>query len=307
MTTTLVIGAGYVGGAVARRLLGDDADVFGMGGDKINDANDCGHANVIVATRSGQFDHPDRPNLLPVRLDVTNRQSFDVLREVPTIDRVLYSVGYRASPDQTRDDVHVTGQRRLLEFLCQLQPDHLPHFVTLSTTGVYQQSGGQWVDERSPTHPTRPGGQTHLRSESVLRRHWPADKQTTLRLAGIYGPDRWPNRRAIAAGKPINADPESYLNLIHRDDIVTAVIAAMDRRATGLFCVADDHPVRRREYYDAVARSVGLTAATFDTNGCTGDRRSTSNKRIWNRKAKTKLVARWRYPSSIAVVEKSPA
>lgn len=296
MTTTLIVGDGYVGSAVADQLAAS-VDVRTVG-------------TVVVTSRSiggvGQV-LERRAGVLAISLDVTDPRTFETIDRLPRVDRVLYSVGYQRTSSHSRDEVHVTGQKRLLAFLRDRFAGDLPHVVTLSTTGVYEQTGGQWVDENSPTRPQREGGQTHLRSEAVLSQNWPHDRSTILRLAGIYGPGRWPNRHAIASGEAINADPDSFLNLIHRDDIATAVIAAMDRRVAGLYCLADDNPVRRRDYYDAVARSVGMSSATFETNGCIGARRSISNKRIWNRKAKRDLVSRWKYPNSLDVVSRPPA
>lgn len=308
MNTTLIVGDGYIGSAVAdaladrQRCDGTDGTIAATSRSSHRTRHRSAAPADSIATRT------DRSGVLGILLDVTDPRTFENLRPLLPIDRVLFSVGYRSSGKPNgpnRDDVHVVGLRRLLRWF-ENHCDTPPHVVSLSTTGVYHQTGGVWVDERSPTHPHREGGRVHLRGERTLINHHPADRQTILRLAGIYGPGRWPNRQSIASGRSVHSDPESFLNLIHRDDIVAAVIAAMRHRVTGLFCVADDHPVRRRDYYNAVAQSVGLPSATFADVIDPSKRRSASNKRVDNRSMKRRLLRQLSHPSSLPVITNLP-
>ncbi|MDP9096720.1 MAG: SDR family NAD(P)-dependent oxidoreductase, partial [Pseudomonadota bacterium] len=97
----------------------------------------------------------------------------------------------------------------------------------LSTTGVYGDRGGAWVDETTPPAPTGPRGAKRLEAE----RQWSAALKRCavdlFRVAGIYGPGRSPFAE-IRAGRGRRVDkPGHRFGRIHRDDIATAVLAAM--------------------------------------------------------------------------------
>lgn len=284
---TLIVGHGYVGSRVAQRSL--------AAGDR-----------VWATTRRPDGIEPlRRRGVEPIQLDVTDVRT---LRNLPTVDRVLIAIAFDRRSRTDRDDVHVRGLIRLLDAIrnphAGSSTDHLPSICLISTTGVYHQSGGVWVDERSPTRPRREGGKSHLRGEAALRRHWPLANQCVLRLAGIYGPGRIPRIADIAAGRPIPAQGNAYLNLIHVDDAADAVIAAWNRQATGLYCVSDGHPVLRQQYYQHLARCVGVNTVQFITpDGNANDRaRSDSNKRIDNRKLRRDLIPRLQHPSCLGSV-----
>src|SRR5438552_2269194 len=105
-------------------------------------------------------------------------------------------------------EVHVDGLRHVL--------DTLPvpgRFVYVSSTGVYGQTDGSWVDESSPTEPAEEAGRVVLEAERLLRERLPA--AVVLRFAGIYGPDRLLRGQAVRNGEPLVGDPEKWLNLIH--------------------------------------------------------------------------------------------
>jgi nucleoside-diphosphate-sugar epimerase len=173
-------------------------------------------------------------------------------------------------------------------------------FVYISSTGVYGQADGEWVDEFSPCHPAREGGRVCLAAEEALRRHRLADRVIILRLAGIYGPGRLPNQRALMAGEPIASPAHGFLNLIHVHDAAAVVLAAVDRgRPPQLFNVSDGHPVPRREYYQEAARLWGAPAPRFVKARADSPAalRATTDKRISNARLLAELGVRLAYPS----------
>ena len=125
---------------------------------------------------------------------------------------------------------------------------------------------------------------------------------TILRLAGIYGPGRIPRVNDVIASRPIDGPHGGYLNLIHVDDAVSAVLAAWDcANRSNLYAVADDQPVIRRMFYEQIAKLTGAPSPIFATKS---DRytpaailssRSLSNKRIWNRRFRRDLLPRLAY------------
>jgi nucleoside-diphosphate-sugar epimerase len=130
---------------------------------------------------------------------------------------------------------------------------------------VWGTEDGSVVDETTPAHPTREAGRVLLEAEAMLHTRT-GDRGTALRFAGLYGPDRLPRLDDLKAGRPIAADPDSWLNLVHVDDaarIVVAVAAAPHARQ--LYVVSDGHPVRRRDWYAHLAARIGSPPPTFDT------------------------------------------
>ena len=98
---------------------------------------------------------------------------------------------------------------------------------------------------------------------------------------------------------PIHTDPNTYLNLIHVEDAVQAVLGAMERSDQATYVVSDDRPTRRGDYYSYVAKLLRAPEPVFHpiVTDETPRLRSEGNKRIWNRKMKRMLVPKLRYPT----------
>jgi nucleoside-diphosphate-sugar epimerase len=165
----------------------------------------------------------------------------------------------------------------------------------VSSSSVYGQADGSWVDEDSPTQPEEEAGQIVLEAETVLRRRLPA--AIILRFAGIYGPGRLLRQKTIEASEPIVGNPEKWLNLIHVDDGASAILAVQQRAASGsLFNVCDGVPVMRRDFFAELARLLRAPPPRFaPPEGPVPHERG--QRRIGNGKimAETGLVVR--YPS----------
>jgi nucleoside-diphosphate-sugar epimerase len=150
-----------------------------------------------------------------------------------------------------------------------------PRFLYVSSTSVYGQTDGSVVTESSPTDPVEESGRVVLEAEGVLRAAVP--DAIVLRFAGIYGPDRVLRRQALLAGEPLVGDADKWLNLIHVEDGVRAVLAAEARGRPGAtYLVADGTPVRRRDFYTRAAELLGAPPAAFDHRPAQGE----ANRRI---------------------------
>jgi nucleoside-diphosphate-sugar epimerase len=111
----------------------------------------------------------------------------------------------------------------------------------LSSTGVYGDTGGAWVDESAPVG----GGRRSARTEADLG--WQAIGATIFRLPGIYGPGRSALDH-VRAGQARRVDrPGHRFNRIHVDDIAGAVLAAIAANAKGIFNVVDRLPAEPRQ------------------------------------------------------------
>lgn len=232
----LVIGTGYLGLRVAER--------WRRQGDTVH-----------VTTRKPETATRLRAaGFLPIVCDVLDPVSLRALPEYPA--NVLYAVGYDRSAGATLHAVYVAGVRNALT---QLKGGRL---VFVSSTSVYGQTDGAFVDETSPTEPQEESGRVVLEAEQVVRGVRP--DAIVLRFAGMYGPGRYLREAAIRAGTPLAVDPEKWLNLIHIEDGASIVCGAHHRAARGSITnVADGCPVTRRAYYTELARRLGAPPPTF--------------------------------------------
>lgn len=278
----LVIGCGYLGTRVAAAW------------------RDAGHT-VAVVTRS-----PDRAQsfaaqgFTPIVADVLDPPT---LKMLPRAETVLYAVGYDPAAGHSRHRVYVGGLANVLEALSDDAPAPPDKIIYISTTGVYGAIDGD-ITEKSPCDPTREGGRACLEAECMLAAHPFGSRRVVLRLAGIYGPDRVPNRQALLDGDPIVAAPDSRLNLIHVDDACRVVLAA-DAQAEppALYLVSDGNPPLRSEFYAEAARLLGAPApklqwppAKAEPQTTTGRTRGDSAKIIRNDKLLQELKVQLAYP-----------
>jgi nucleoside-diphosphate-sugar epimerase len=175
-------------------------------------------------------------------------------------------------------DVYVGGLANVLDGL-----PSPPRFTYVSSSSVYGQTDGGWVDEHSPTEPIEESGRVVLEAETLLRTRLP--HATILRLSGIYGPGRVLRKAALLAGEPLVGDAEKWINLIHVDDAADAVLKS-ESLAGQTLNICDDEPVTRRNLYTHTAEKLGAPPAKF-MPGPSG--RGDTNRRIRNDLAKRAL------------------
>ena len=271
----LIFGCGYLGTRVARAWI------------------DRGQ-EVIAVTRSAQRAAAFKgQGIQPLIGDLT--ETLD-LRGIQDVGTVLFAVGFDRRGGQAIHDVYVGGLRNVLDGLS----NSVRRFIYISSTGVYSQTAGEWVDEDSACEPTREGGKACLAAEQLLRSHKIGARSIILRLAGIYGPERLPKMKDVLDGGPIATSPNGYLNLIHVDDAVQAVLAAEERQvAPGLFLVSDGTPVTRGEFYQELARLCDAPPPRFElpTGDASSTQRESTDKRINNQEMRDRLAIALKYPT----------
>jgi nucleoside-diphosphate-sugar epimerase len=177
----------------------------------------------------------------------------------------------------------------------------------LSTTGVYGDRGGGWVDEDTPPAPRSARTERRLEAEqawSVM-----ADRRAVdlFRLAGIYGPGQsaFDSLRAGTARRI--AKPGHRFGRIHRDDIAQAVLAAMrQERAAGVrvLNLADDEPAESALVIEEAARLLGVDpppempfAEAVLSMSPMARSFWAENRQVASRKTQAALGIRWHYPS----------
>jgi nucleoside-diphosphate-sugar epimerase len=192
----------------------------------------------------------------PLYCDVLRPETLVNLQPAGT---VVWCVGYDRSSGDSMRHLYVNGLENVLNHLGDWPPFR---FVFVSSSSVYGQTGGEWVDETSATEPLTEAGRLMLEAEQLLRSRQP--QAVILRFAGIYGPGRLLRSEALLKGTPLVGDPDRWLNLIHVDDGAAAVIAAAERAPAGaLINVADGNPAQRGDFFACLAELLGAPPPRF--------------------------------------------
>jgi nucleoside-diphosphate-sugar epimerase len=170
----------------------------------------------------------------------------------------------------------------------------------LSTTGVYGDRDGGWVDETSPLLPSGERGQRRVEAEAG----WRALGQPAhlFRLAGIYGPGRSALDTVRAGRAQRVVKPGQVFSRVHVDDIAQTLAASIARpRAGAAYNVCDDNPAPPDEVIAYACELLGVApppAVPFDRAELSAMARSfyADNKRVSNRLIKDELGVRLAYP-----------
>ncbi|KIC41021.1 epimerase [Ruegeria sp. ANG-S4] len=172
----------------------------------------------------------------------------------------------------------------------------------LSTTAVYGDHQGNWVDEETPPTPTAKRGLWRVRAET----QWSEIPDLPLhifRLAGIYGPGRGPFSKLKKGGLRRIIKPDQVFSRIHVDDIAQVLAASMTQPNPGaIYNVCDDEPVPPQDVIGYAAELQGLPmppAVPFDQADLTPMARSfyNENKRVRNERIKSELGVSLMYPN----------
>ncbi|SFD70095.1 SDR family oxidoreductase [Roseivivax sediminis] len=171
----------------------------------------------------------------------------------------------------------------------------------LSTTGVYGDHHGAWVDETTPLLPTTPRGQARVEAEAA----WGSIPHLPLhvfRLAGIYGPGRGPFEKLRRGRAQRIVKPGQVFSRIHVDDIAAVLAASIERPNPGaVYNVCDDDPAPPQDVLAYAAELLGLPVppeVPFETAEMSEMARSfySDNKRVANDRIKTELGVELAYP-----------
>ncbi|WP_212522822.1 SDR family oxidoreductase [Actibacterium sp. MT2.3-13A] len=178
---------------------------------------------------------------------------------------------------------------------------HLEWVGYLSTTGVYGDHGGGWVDETAPLAPATRRGR--LRAEAEAGWQALGLPLHIFRLAGIYGPGRGPFAKVRAGTARRIVKPGQVFSRIHVDDIAQVLAASIARPNPGaIYNICDDDPAPPQDVIAHAARLLGLPvppAEDFATAEMTPMARSfyAESKRVRNDRIKQELGVALKYPT----------
>ena len=183
--------------------------------------------HAVIAVKRNPLKSP-LAGLQVVLADITAEQS---VKKIPTdVDIVVFVL----SPSQrNKADYQSLYEQGLLNVLSHFThassstSGASPRCLLVSSTSVYGQDNGEWVDEESPAQASSFNGKALVQAEQQLWAHC-ADN-IVVRFSGIYGRGRESLLRRVREGKPVQYDPPYYSNRIHEEDCLGILCFLIDR------------------------------------------------------------------------------
>ena len=241
MARILIAGCGYVGTALGVALAGRGDTAFAL------------RRRAALLPRG----------LLPVAADLSDPRTLTALPG--PFDAVVYAAAPECGDEAAYERVYVRGLANLLDAIARAHRTAPPQVVLLSSTSVYGQTAGEWVDETSPTEPADFRGCLVLRGEETLDAA--GVPGVVLRLGGIYGPGRTSLLDAVRERRArLAPGPPRFTNRIHRDDVVGTLLhllAPPPGRPTlepdrTVWIGVDEEPTDRGDVVRWLARRLGV-------------------------------------------------
>lgn len=226
----LIAGCGYVGVRLAERLQA------------------AGHS-VLGLRRS---EPPPLPYLRWIRGDLAAK-SMDPL-PVP-VDAVVLAAGLRQDAEERYRQLFMDGYDWLIREVLSRHP--VRRLVMVSTTGVFAENNGGWVDESSPVKSDHAPGRYYLAAEDLVRQS--SLPFSIVRLSGLYGPERFRLIREVREGLARrHGPPVHFLNHLHADDAAGALAFILQHDGSPPVVVASDRdPADRDEVLSWIAHRMG--------------------------------------------------
>ncbi len=235
MAKILFAGCGYIGTQLGIQLAAAGHQCFGL-------RRQCNQLPEAIQALSGDVTQPQTLTNLPADLD------YVIITLTPgSFDESSYQAAY------------VQGLKNLLTAL-QAQDQTLRRLFFISSSAVYHQNDGEWVDEQSPTEPRGFSGKAMLDAEKVaIECDYPA---TCVRFSGIYGRGRQRLVDWALEGVSCQEQPPHYSNRIHQQDCVGVLkhLLELDMQGTeveDLYLASDPNPAGFAEILNWLRQQLG--------------------------------------------------
>ena len=166
------------------------------------------------------------------------------------IDSLVYMASADHGTEEAYQRAYVDGFKRILARVSASR------VVFVSSTSVYGQTDGQWIDEESETTPRGFNGQVMLYAEQLALQ---TGRGTSLRLGGIYGPGRERLISRVRDGAACIEEPPQFTNRIHQDDAARAIVHLLELSTPSTcYLGVDNEPVPQHVVFDWIASQIGL-------------------------------------------------
>lgn len=275
----LIVGCGYVGLPLGQELARQGHKVFGL----------------RRTASAAQELH--RAQIEPLSADITKPETLTALPG--NFDWVVNCAATGGGTVEDYCQLYTVGNTNLIEWLRAAPPQK---FVYTSSTGVYGQDDGSLVVETDPVTPAAETAKVLVETENLLlrayeRSNFPA---VILRLAGIYGPGRGYWLKQFVRGEArLDGDGSRYLNMIHLEDVVRAIVTSLERAPIGaVYNVVDHEPVMQRDLFAWLAAQLNRPGPASAATAAEANRkRGATNKRVSNLRLRQELGFNCQHPT----------
>lgn len=233
----MIVGCGDVGSRLGRQLVARDWRVHGL------------RRNIAALPLE----------VLPVAGDLGQLECPDTW-PVGKLDYLVYCAAATQHDEAGYRAAYVEGLRNTLDWLRQ-RGQSPKRLLFVSSSGVYAQRDGEWVDENSPAEAQSYSGSVMLEAEQVaLRSGIPA---SVVRLTGIYGPGREWLLKQVRDGYRVASEPPLYANRIHAEDAAGLLAALLEADRDGValedcYIGVDDDPAALHEVVAWLRERLGV-------------------------------------------------
>ena len=267
----LIFGHGYTANAFVDYLKNTNWEIFGT-------TRSSQNANLLIKKGVKPLTWSDDPKIRSV---------------IDRSDYILHSI----PPTELGDPVF----KRFSEAITS-RSTNLSWFGYLSTTSVYGNHDGRWVDENIPVNPSSNRGLLRVEAEN----NWSNINDLPLhifRLAGIYGPNRSPLDKVRSGKAQLISKPGQFFSRIHVEDIARVLKASIEMPNRGaVYNVCDDMPAAPDEVLDYAAKLINypdLPRVAFEKAELSPMAKSfySDNKRVKNNRIKSELKITLKYPN----------
>lgn len=248
------------------------------------------HGHEVIGARRNP---PQQTHFPHIRADARDVKDWrQLLAKQPAV--IVVTLVPTAFTDEGYLQGYVEPVEALLKALNEGEAGYRPLLVFVSSTSVYSEREGEWVDETTPAQPKSFSGMRLLQAEDMLRSA--AYPHTIVRFSGIYGPGRDGMLKRLRSGQ-LTLTP-AWTNRIHVDDCAGVLAHLIQRYHAGfelneLYLATDNLPVRQSELMRGLAARMAIDITSLpisDTIGPRGSKRC-SNQRL------TASGYRLRYPT----------
>lgn len=257
MKRVCIIGCGYLGKAAALKWKAD------------------GH-EITVTARSLERAYDLRPFA-----DLVYILGDDWHDLIEKQDVVLLSI----APD-AKSDYLQTYLRTAEALISSVGDSSVSQIIYTSSTSVYGEHEGEWVDENTPPRPANSNAQILLTAEQTLLKAATKHRKVCIfRLGEIYGPGRSiVDRVKRMQGVTFPGNGESLTNLVHLEEIISALDIAMQNTLNGVYNLCNDIHIRRKDLYKQICETQGWPEVQWDSSIMNPH---AGNKKVSNEKLKT--------------------
>jgi nucleoside-diphosphate-sugar epimerase len=266
----LVAGCGWLGAAIARRLVERGDRVTGI-------RRDPARAAALEAL-----------GVEPLAIDLA---APGAAARLPAADAVVACQSAGADGEGPYRAAYVDANRTLLE---AARTRGASAFVYTGSTGVFGQRDGSDVDEETPPAPASAAAAVLVEAEALVRgAAGPSLRASVVRLSGLYGPGRAGIADRVRSGKlALGPGDDAWMNFCHQEDAVAFVLAALDRGAPGaVYHGSDAEPARRRDVVEWIAGRLGVEPPRADSAA------PGPSRRILSGRTRAALSVKLAYPS----------